>query len=160
MKITKPCFIFNQITNLTLSWYSVFLDPENVCLDTKIMILSGLEAEIVIDICFYMVAILKIQDGRHDVFRGSGSYHQWKAKAMGSMWRKFSAFVQNVHIHLLSCLTSVQSAYDMPYSVHLVLYYVALKLCITQFSIMWPMSLMQVHGGAHLEAFLGCYKRS
>ena len=36
-----------------------FLVPENVCLDTKIAILSGIEAEIMALIGFYMVAILE-----------------------------------------------------------------------------------------------------
>jgi hypothetical protein len=66
----------------------VLLGPENVCLDTNIVILSGLEAEILVDIGFYMVAILKIQDGRHNVFEGSGSYQKWKAKVTGNMWEK------------------------------------------------------------------------
>ena len=66
------------------------------------MIPSGLEAEILGDIGFYMVAILKIQDGCHNVFGGSGSYQKWKAKVMGNMWEKIGAFVQNVHIHLKS----------------------------------------------------------
>ena len=96
----------NNQSDTILNGIVVFLDHENVCLDTKIMILSGLEAEILIDTSFYMVAILKIQDGHHNVFRGSGSYQKWKAKAMGSMWGKFSAFVQNIHIHLRSCLTN------------------------------------------------------
>jgi hypothetical protein len=47
-----------------------------------------------------MVAILKIQDGCHNVSGGSGSYQKWKPEAMGSMWGKFGAFVRNVHIHL------------------------------------------------------------
>ena len=85
----------------------VFLDPENVCLDTKIMILSGLAAEILVDKGFYMMAIMKIQDGCHNVSGGSGAYQKWKAKTMGNMCKKFGAFVRNVHIHLLSCLTSV-----------------------------------------------------
>jgi len=42
-----------------------FLVPENVCLDTKIESLSGLEAEILVLIGFYVVAIFEIQDG-HD----------------------------------------------------------------------------------------------
>jgi hypothetical protein len=71
LKIIKPCFIFlpyNQFDTI-LSGIVVFIDPENVCLDTKIMILSGIEAEILIDICFYILAILKMQDGCHNVFR-------------------------------------------------------------------------------------------
>ncbi len=31
-----------------------------------------------------------------------------KAKVLESMWKKFGAFVRNVHIHLLSCLTNVE----------------------------------------------------
>ena len=81
----------------------VFLDPENVCLDTKIMILSGLAAEILVDIGFYIMGIIKIQDGCHNVSGGSGAYQKWKAKAMGGMWKKFGAFVRNVHSHLKSC---------------------------------------------------------
>ena len=45
----------------------VILDPENVCLDTNIMILCGLQAEILADIGFCIMAALKIQDGRHEV---------------------------------------------------------------------------------------------
>jgi hypothetical protein len=48
-------------------------------------IISGLEAEILVDIGFYMAAIFKIQDGRHNVFGGSGSYQKWKAKVTGNM---------------------------------------------------------------------------
>jgi hypothetical protein len=51
-----------------------FLAPKNVCLDTKIESLSGLEAEILVLIGFYMVAILEIQDGCHILSGGSGSY--------------------------------------------------------------------------------------
>ena len=76
----------------------VFLDPDNVGLDTKIMILSGLVAEILVDIGFYIMAIIKIQDGGHNVSGGSGSYKKWKAKAMSSMWKKIGAFVRYVHI--------------------------------------------------------------
>ena len=39
----------------------MFLDPENIRLDTKISIVYHLEAEILIAICFYMVANLKIK---------------------------------------------------------------------------------------------------
>lgn len=78
----------------------VLLDPENMCLDTKIMILSGLTAEILEDTGIYMIAIMKIQDGCHNVSGGNGTYQKWKAKAMGSMWKKTGAFVRNVHIHL------------------------------------------------------------
>ena len=45
-----------------------FLVPENVCLDTKIESLSGLEADILVLRGFYMVAILDFQDGHHAVF--------------------------------------------------------------------------------------------
>ena len=45
----------------------VIPDPENVCLDTNIMILCGLQAEILADIGFCIMAALKIQDGRHEV---------------------------------------------------------------------------------------------
>ena len=66
------------------------------------MILGDLEAEIMVyrPIGFYMAAILKNQDGRHNVSAGSGSYLKWKATVMDSMWGKFGAFVRNVHIHL------------------------------------------------------------
>ena len=33
--------------------FILFLDPENVCLDTKIVILSDLEAEILVSVVFY-----------------------------------------------------------------------------------------------------------
>jgi hypothetical protein len=36
----------------------VFFDPENVCLDTKIVFLSGLEVEIQVEKDFNMAAIL------------------------------------------------------------------------------------------------------
>ena len=42
-----------------------FLDPRNICVDTKILIVCQLEAEILIDVGIYMAAILKIQYGRH-----------------------------------------------------------------------------------------------
>ena len=37
----------------------VFLDHENISVDTKISIACHREAEILIEICFYIVAILK-----------------------------------------------------------------------------------------------------
>jgi hypothetical protein len=43
----------------------VFVAPENVCLGTKIEILSRMEAEILIFILFYMAAIVEIQDVCH-----------------------------------------------------------------------------------------------
>lgn len=46
-----------------LSGIVVFLGSEHVCLDTKLVILSGLEAEILVGIGFYMAAVLNIQDG-------------------------------------------------------------------------------------------------
>lgn len=46
----------------------------NVCLDVKIESLSGFEADILVCIHFYMVAIMEIQDDRHIIFGGSGSY--------------------------------------------------------------------------------------
>jgi len=49
-----------------LNGFIAFLAPENVCIDTKIESLNGLEAEIFVHICFHMAAILKIQDGRPD----------------------------------------------------------------------------------------------
>ncbi len=45
----------------------VIIDPKNVCLDTNIMILCGLQAEISANIDFCIMAALKIQDGRHKV---------------------------------------------------------------------------------------------
>ena len=54
----------------------VFLDHENVCLDTKIMTLSGLAAEILVDIGFYMIAIIKSQDGCHNVSGGRSAYQK------------------------------------------------------------------------------------
>jgi len=41
----------------------VFCDPENVCVDTNIVILSGLQVEILVIPGFTVAAILKIQDG-------------------------------------------------------------------------------------------------
>ena len=67
------------------------LQIANVCLDTKMLSLSGLEAEILVDKGFYMATNLKIQDGRYDVFAGS----------YGKVG-KFGAFVQNVYIHTKS----------------------------------------------------------
>ncbi len=87
----------------------VILEPENVCLDITIMILCGLQAEILADIGFCIMAALKIQDGRHEVKCESGTYQKLKAKVLESMWKKFGAFVRNVHIHLLSCLTTILS---------------------------------------------------
>ena len=78
-----------------------FLDPDNVGLDTKIMILSGLVAEILVDMGFYIMAIIKIQDGGHNVSGGSGSYQKWKTRGVISMWKKNGAFVRYVHIQLL-----------------------------------------------------------
>ena len=83
----------------------VFLDPDNVGLDTKIMILSGLVAEILVDIGFYIMAIIKIQDGGHNVSGGSGSYQKWKTRGIISMWKKNGAFVRYGHIQLLRCST-------------------------------------------------------
>ena len=80
----------------------VFVDSENVCLDTKIVIRSGLEAEILVDIGFYMAAFLKIQDGHHNGNGGSASYQKWKAKVTGNMWEKIGTFVQSIHVHLKS----------------------------------------------------------
>ena len=48
-----------------LSRTLLLIDPENICLDTKFLIVCYLEAEILIEICFYLAAILKIQYGRH-----------------------------------------------------------------------------------------------
>ena len=42
---------------------------------------------------------------RPQIAEESGSYQKWKAKTMKSTWKKISAFIQNVHIYLLSCLT-------------------------------------------------------
>ena len=39
----------------------VYLDPENMHIETMISIVYNLEAEIFIEICFYMATILKIQ---------------------------------------------------------------------------------------------------
>ena len=50
-----------------------------------------------------VMGIIRIQDGCRNVSGGSGAYQKWKAKAMGGMWKKFGAFVRNVHIHLKSC---------------------------------------------------------
>ena len=45
----------------------VFLDPENTSLDTKISIVYNLETDILIEVCFYMAAIMKIDSGRHQL---------------------------------------------------------------------------------------------
>ena len=67
------------------------------------MIFGDSEAEIY---GFYVAAILKPQDGCHDIIGGGGSYQKCEPKIMRSLWKKFNAFVQNIHIHLLSCLTT------------------------------------------------------
>ena len=41
---------------------------------------------LIINIGFYMAAIFKMQDGRHYVIGGGGSYQKWKAKGMKSTW--------------------------------------------------------------------------
>ncbi len=66
------------------------------------MILCGLEAEILADTGFCKMAALKIQNGRHQVSWGSGTYKKLKAEDLDSMWGKFGASVRNVHIQLKS----------------------------------------------------------
>ena len=39
-----------------------------------------------------MAAKLKVQDGHHGVFAGSGSCQKGKAVAMCQVWRKFGVF--------------------------------------------------------------------
>jgi hypothetical protein len=80
----------------------VFLTPENVCLDTKIVSLSHFAAEILVKIGFYTMAALKVQDGRHNQPGGSGTPSKFKARVMSSTRKKFGAFVRNVHIILKS----------------------------------------------------------
>ena len=46
--------------------------------------------------------IFKIQESRHAVLGENDSYQKWKAYGMGDIRKKFYAFVQNVHIQLLS----------------------------------------------------------
>ena len=74
------------------------------------MIFGDSEAELYVNIGFYMAAILKPQDGCHDIIRGGGSYQKYKPKTMRSLWKKFDAFVQNIHIQLVSYLTTCYSA--------------------------------------------------
>ena len=62
------------------------------------MIFGDSEAELYVNIGFYMAAILKPQDGCYDIIRGGGSYQKCKPKTMRSLWKKIDAFVQNVHI--------------------------------------------------------------
>ena len=47
----------------------VFLDPENIYLDIKISIVCHLATEILIDIGFYMEAILKMQYGHKSIVK-------------------------------------------------------------------------------------------
>ena len=68
----------------------LFLDPEN---DTKIVILNGYEAKTK----FYVMAMLNL---RYNEAIQVIPIKKWIAGAMNSMWTKFGAFVQNVHIHL------------------------------------------------------------
>ncbi len=98
--------------------------------DTNIMILCGLQAEILADVGFCIMAALKIQDGCHQVSWRSGTYQKLKAKDLGSMWGKFGAFVRNVHIQLKSCA-------KLPdYVFHCVV--VIWHLCILQVTITTP----------------------
>ena len=55
-----------------LNGTAVFFDLENIYLYTKISIVCHLEAEILIEMGFYMEAILKIQYGRHKYCEKSG----------------------------------------------------------------------------------------
>ncbi len=84
--------------NIILNCIILYLDPENVCLDTNIESLAGLEAEILALLGLHMSAILEIQYGGHNVLGGSGSYQKSKARSMSNMWEKSGAFVRNVHI--------------------------------------------------------------
>ena len=63
------------------------------------MIFGDSEAEIYVNIGFYMAAILKPQDECYDIIGGGGYYQKYKPKTMRSLWKKFDAFVRNVHIH-------------------------------------------------------------
>jgi len=59
-----------------LSATDAFTDPENVDLNTKIVILRDPEAKIFLKIGFCVMAAFKIQDGHQAVLCDSGSYQK------------------------------------------------------------------------------------
>lgn len=73
------------------------------------MILSGLAVEILVDISFYLMAIIKIQDDCRNMSGGSSAYQKWKGKGMGSMWKKkmvlLSGTSTSISNLVLSCPT-------------------------------------------------------
>ena len=58
-----------------------------VVLDTYIMIFGDSKAEIY---GFYVAAILKPQDGCHDIISGGGSYQKCEPKIMRSLWKNLT----------------------------------------------------------------------
>ena len=61
-----------------------FPDPENIGLDTKIVILGDLEVEIYPLKGFGMAAILKIQNGSHNALRRRGTCQKMNTIAMSN----------------------------------------------------------------------------
>ena len=66
-------FVLQKSPGVILSGTVAFTDPENVGLDTKIVILRDPEAMISLKIGFCVMAAFKIQDGRQAVLCKSGS---------------------------------------------------------------------------------------
>lgn len=60
------CILFGIKAPISITFIITLLSPENTCLGTNIESLSGLEAEILTLIGFYLAAILKIK-GSHPV---------------------------------------------------------------------------------------------
>jgi len=70
------CIFITKTIWCHLSGTVAFTDPENVGLDTKIVILRDPEAKISLKIGFCVMAAFKIQDGRQAVLCESGSYQK------------------------------------------------------------------------------------
>jgi len=66
-------------SGIVLHGRNVFLNRQNVGTDTKIVHPSGLDSKILLPLSLWVMAIFKIQDGRHAVLCESGFYPKWKA---------------------------------------------------------------------------------
>ena len=69
-------FVLLKLSGVILSGTVAFTDPENVGLETKIVILRDPEDKISFMIGFCVMAAFKIQDGRQAVLCESGSYQK------------------------------------------------------------------------------------
>ena len=69
-------FVLLKPSGVILSGTVAFTDPENVGLDTKIVILRDPEAMMSLKIGFCVMAAFEIQDGRQAILCESGSYQK------------------------------------------------------------------------------------